>query len=66
MGIILMPEVAADEIEAGIRLPVGTTPQQAAEIAHTVTDATLRMIRETFTAYHCRRCKNQCSSRQLC
>ncbi len=44
MGMILMPEVPADEIEAGIRLPVGTTPQQAAEIATTVTSATLRMI----------------------
>ncbi len=44
MGMILMPEVAADEIEAGIRLPVGTTPDQAAEIADAVTAATLRMI----------------------
>ena len=30
MGMILMPEVSADEIEAGVRLPVGTTPDQAA------------------------------------
>lgn len=46
MGMILMPEVAADEIEAGVRLPVGTTPHQAAEIANTVTSATLRMFKE--------------------
>ena len=30
MGMILMPEVSADEIEAGVRLPVDTTPAQAA------------------------------------
>lgn len=46
MGIILMPEVSADEIEAGVRLPVGTTPEQAATIAGEVTRATLRMIEE--------------------
>ncbi|QDH81093.1 efflux RND transporter permease subunit [Echinicola soli] len=46
MGIILMPEVAADEIEAGIRLPVGTTPDQAAEVAEEVTTATRRMFEE--------------------
>ncbi len=46
MGMILMPELPADEIEAGIRLPVGTTPEQAAEIANTVTTATLRMFEE--------------------
>jgi multidrug efflux pump subunit AcrB len=33
MGMILMPEVSADEIEAGVRLPVGTTPDQAAAVA---------------------------------
>ena len=44
MGIILMPEVSADEIEAGVRLPVGTTPDQAATIAGEVTRATMRMI----------------------
>lgn len=44
MGMILMPEVAADEIEAGVRLPVGTTPEQAAEIAGQVTAASLRMF----------------------
>lgn len=46
MGIIMMPEVAADEIEAGVRLPVGTTPQQAAEVAIDVTAATSRMFEE--------------------
>ena len=44
MGMILMPEVAADEIEAGIRLPVGTTPDRAAEVADEVTAATRRMF----------------------
>ncbi len=46
MGMIMMPEVAADEIEAGIRLPVGTTPDQAAKVANEVTTATLRMFEE--------------------
>jgi multidrug efflux pump subunit AcrB len=46
MGMILMPEVAADEIEAGVRLPVGVTPDKAAEIANSVTEATLRMFEE--------------------
>ncbi len=46
MGIITMPEVAADEIEAGVRLPVGTTPDQAAKVATQITDATLRMFEE--------------------
>ncbi len=46
MGMILMPEVSADEIEAGVRLPVGTTPDQAAAIAGEVTRATMRMIEE--------------------
>lgn len=44
MGIIMMPEVAADEIEAGVRLPVGTTPLQAAQVAETVTASTARMF----------------------
>ncbi|MEX0937850.1 MAG: efflux RND transporter permease subunit [Pirellulales bacterium] len=44
MGMILMPEVSADEIEAGVRLPVGTTPDQAARIADAVTDASVRMF----------------------
>ncbi|MGB0372420.1 MAG: efflux RND transporter permease subunit [Opitutales bacterium] len=46
MGMINMPEVAAHEIEAGIRLPVGVTPDKAAEIAQIVTDATIRMVDE--------------------
>jgi multidrug efflux pump subunit AcrB len=46
MGMILMPEVAADEIEAGVRLPVGTTPDQAAHVAELLTTATLRMFEE--------------------
>ena len=46
MGMILMPEVSADEIECGVRMPVGTTPSQAAEIAETITQASLRMFDE--------------------
>ena len=46
MGMILMPEVSADEIEAGVRLPVGTTPDQAARVAKLVTDASTRMFEE--------------------
>lgn len=46
MGMIMMPEVAADEIEAGIRLPVGTTPDQAARVAAVVTESSLRMFDE--------------------
>ncbi|MGA9575703.1 MAG: efflux RND transporter permease subunit [Lysobacterales bacterium] len=46
MGMIMMPEVAADEIEAGIRLPVGTTPEQAARVANEVTASTRLMFDE--------------------
>ncbi|MFW5682742.1 MAG: efflux RND transporter permease subunit, partial [Phycisphaeraceae bacterium] len=46
MGMILMPEVSADEIEAGVRLPVGTTPDQAARVAEDVTRASARMFEE--------------------
>ncbi len=46
MGMIMMPVVAADEIEAGIRLPVGTTPDQAARVANEVTASTRRMFDE--------------------
>lgn len=46
MGMIMMPQVAADEIEAGITLPVGTTPDQAARVALEVTDSTHRMFEE--------------------
>ena len=41
-----MPEVAANEIEAGVRMPVGTTPDQAAKIAEAVTTASLKMFEE--------------------
>lgn len=46
MGMILMPEVSADEIEAGVRLPVGVTPAQAERVAADVTEASLRMFEE--------------------
>ena len=46
MGMILMPEVSADEIEAGVRMPVGTTQDQSAEIAKAVTEASVRMFEE--------------------
>ncbi|EMI25212.1 efflux RND transporter permease subunit [Rhodopirellula europaea] len=46
MGLILMPEVSADEIEAGVRMPVGTTQDQAAKIADTVTQASIKMFEE--------------------
>ena len=46
MGMIMMPEVAADEIEAGVRLPVGTTPDQAAKVAYAISKSTQRMFEE--------------------
>ena len=46
MGMVLMPENAADEIEAGVRLPVGTTVDQAADVANEITAATHRMFEE--------------------
>ena len=46
MGIIMMPEVAADEIEAGVTLPVSTTPEQAEKVANEITTSTLRMFEE--------------------
>ncbi|WP_420548771.1 efflux RND transporter permease subunit [Curvivirga sp.] len=46
MGIINMPEVSADEIEAGISMPVGTTPAQAGRMALKLTEATKRMYDE--------------------
>ncbi|MDX1682902.1 MAG: efflux RND transporter permease subunit, partial [Phycisphaeraceae bacterium] len=46
MGMIMMPEVAADEIEAGVRLPVGTTIDQAASVAGEITESTQRMFDE--------------------
>jgi len=44
MGMIMMPEVAADEIEAGVRLPVGTTPLQASKVAEEITESTRQMF----------------------
>lgn len=46
MGMVMMPEDAADEIEAGVSLPVGTTSTQAAAVAVDITDATHRMFEE--------------------
>ena len=46
MGMILMPQVAAEEIEAGVRLPVGTTRLQAEAVAEEITQATQRMFDE--------------------
>jgi len=46
MGMIMMPEDAADEIEAGVSLPVGTTTDQAAKVAHEITNSTQRMFEE--------------------
>lgn len=46
MGMIMMPEVAADEIEAGVGLPVGTTPRQAAIVANEITNSTHEMFEE--------------------
>ncbi len=46
MGMIMMPEVAADEIEAGVRLPEGTTPDQAAKVAESITNSTQQMFEE--------------------
>jgi multidrug efflux pump subunit AcrB len=46
MGMVLMPEMATNEIEAGVFLPVGSTRDQAASVANRVTEATLRMFEE--------------------
>jgi len=46
MGMILMPEVSADEIEAGVNLPVGTTTFQAARVAENITQSTYSMFEE--------------------
>lgn len=46
MGVVLMPENAADEIEAGVRLPVGATLEQSSAVAREVTEATHRMFEE--------------------
>ncbi|MEJ8569243.1 efflux RND transporter permease subunit [Elongatibacter sediminis] len=44
MGMIMMPELAADEIEAGVQLPAGTTRDQGAAVANAVTEATHLMF----------------------
>lgn len=44
MGMIMMPEVAAHEIEAGVSLPVGNTIQQAGRVANEITESTQRMF----------------------
>ena len=44
MGMIMMPEVSADEIEAGVTLPVSTTPEQAAKVATEITESTHQMF----------------------
>jgi len=46
LGMIMMPEQPADEIEAGVRLPVGTTRDFAADMAYQITEATHRMFEE--------------------
>lgn len=46
MGMVMMPEVSADEIEAGVSLPVGTTPAQAADVANEITNSTHQMFEE--------------------
>jgi multidrug efflux pump subunit AcrB len=46
MGMIMMPEAPADEIEANVRLPVGTTARQAEELAMAITDDTRRLFEE--------------------
>ncbi|WP_339676906.1 efflux RND transporter permease subunit [Cyclobacterium marinum] len=46
MGTVLMPEVAADEIEAAVRLPVGTTNDQAAKVATEITNNTHKMFED--------------------
>jgi len=46
MGIVLMPQVSADEIEAGVTLPVGTTVARAGEVAMDITASTQRMFEE--------------------
>jgi len=46
MGMIMMPEAPADEIEAGLRLPVGTTARRAEEMALAITRDTQRLFEE--------------------
>ncbi|MBC7191434.1 efflux RND transporter permease subunit [Marinobacter sp.] len=46
MGMIMMPEAPADEIEANLRLPVGTTTRQAEELAMAITRDTRRLFEQ--------------------
>ncbi len=46
LGMVMMPEQPADEIEAGVRLPVGSTRDVAADMAAQITNATHRMFEE--------------------
>lgn len=46
MGMIMMPEAPADEIEAAVRLPVGTTARRAGELAMAITRDTQRLLEE--------------------
>ncbi len=46
MGMIMMPDVAADEIEASASLPEDTTRERAMEVARALTEQTQRMYDE--------------------
>ena len=46
LGMVMMPEQPADEIEAGVRLPVGSTRDVSADMAFQITEATHRMFEE--------------------
>jgi multidrug efflux pump subunit AcrB len=46
MGMIMMPEAPADEIEAAVELPEGTTSRQAGELAMAITRDTQRLFEE--------------------
>jgi multidrug efflux pump subunit AcrB len=46
MGMIMMPEAPTDEIEAAVRLPVGTTARRAGELAMAITEDTQRLFEE--------------------
>ena len=46
MGMVLMPELPADEIEAGVSLPAGTTLEQVERVALAITEATQSMFDE--------------------
>ncbi len=46
MGMIMMPEVAADEIEAGVRLPEGTTTPAGRKSSRRDHQSTFEMFEE--------------------